>query len=71
MLEKLRLELPRFVDEADSLSHHIKGSLQGVLARGVRVSTTDTGVPPMNLSPFLGPPPGVSGATSAIIAPGR
>jgi hypothetical protein len=27
--------------------------------------------PPMNVSPFLGPPPGVSGATSAIIAPGK
>lgn len=51
MLEKLHLELLRFVGEADGLSHHIKGSLQGTLARGVRVSTADTGVPPMNLSP--------------------
>lgn len=25
----------------------------------------------VNVSPFLGPPPGVSGATSAIIAPGK
>jgi hypothetical protein len=56
---------------ADTVGLVTLSSINGILARGVRVSTADTGVPPMSLSPFPGSPPGVSRATSAIIAPGK
>ncbi|HWF31932.1 MAG TPA: hypothetical protein VG188_05175 [Solirubrobacteraceae bacterium] len=71
MLRKLRKELLRFIDEADGLPSEIGDSLRGILEREVRVSTTNTAAPPLDITPFLGSDPGMSRATTGFISSGE
>jgi len=67
---KLKDMLLSFLDEADLLPSHIKDQLRGVLTRGVRVSSADTGVPGLAIGlQALTDAAGSSRATSSMIDP--